>query len=89
MINICSVPDEAHVATSSVSKPISESNIGSKMLKAMGWKEGDSLGKRADGILEPIQVFYLDLVSTFWELQQSIMTIKIFPSIVNIIICYF
>ncbi|KAG1462394.1 hypothetical protein G6F56_005528 [Rhizopus delemar] len=33
-------------------QPIASSNIGHRMLTAMGWKEGDSIGN--DGIKEPI-----------------------------------
>lgn len=38
----------------SVDKEISESNIGSKMLKKMGWSHGEGLGKDGDGIKAPI-----------------------------------
>ena len=41
----------------SISKPISEENIGNKMLKKMGWKSGEGLGANKDGIKEPIAVF--------------------------------
>ncbi|XP_041464675.1 angiogenic factor with G patch and FHA domains 1-like isoform X3 [Lytechinus variegatus] len=41
----------------SVDRAISDSNMGHKMLKKMGWKEGQSLGKNESGIKEPIQVF--------------------------------
>eukprot|EP01080_Neovahlkampfia_damariscottae_P005847 gene5847-9670_t len=37
-------------------KPIESSNIGNKMLKMMGYKEGEGLGKKSDGIVEPIKV---------------------------------
>ncbi|CAO3607816.1 unnamed protein product [Cunninghamella blakesleeana] len=36
--------------------PIASNNIGHKMMSAMGWKEGQSLGNRNDGILNPIEV---------------------------------
>ncbi|KAI8987574.1 hypothetical protein BDF20DRAFT_850981 [Mycotypha africana] len=39
----------------STSAPISSQNIGHRMLSAMGWKEGSSLGSKEDGITEPIQ----------------------------------
>ncbi|PFH47056.1 hypothetical protein AMATHDRAFT_68521 [Amanita thiersii Skay4041] len=32
-----------------------ENNVGNKMLKLMGWKEGQGLGTEGDGRLEPIQ----------------------------------
>ncbi|KAI8806411.1 hypothetical protein BJ742DRAFT_816741 [Cladochytrium replicatum] len=34
---------------------INSDNIGSKMLKAMGWKEGEGLGKNKSGIVNPIE----------------------------------
>ncbi len=40
----------------STSKPISEENIGNKMLKKMGWKSGEGLGVNNDGITEPLSV---------------------------------
>lgn len=39
------------------SAPISSNNIGHRMLSAMGWKEGDTIGNNEDGIKEPIKVF--------------------------------
>jgi hypothetical protein len=36
--------------------PIESNNIGNKMLKAMGYKEGSGLGKDSSGIVEPIKV---------------------------------
>lgn len=44
----------------STSKPISEDNIGNKMLKKMGWKTGEGLGTNKDGIIEPLPVFNID-----------------------------
>jgi len=38
----------------SVKKPIDDSNKGSKMLKAMGWKKGQGLGKDSSGITAPV-----------------------------------
>lgn len=43
----------------STSKPISEENIGNKMLKKMGWKSGEGLGANKDGITEPLSVCIL------------------------------
>jgi hypothetical protein len=43
------------VASDSV--PISSSNIGHRMLAAMGWKQGDAIGNKEDGIKEPVKVF--------------------------------
>ncbi|KAJ3402097.1 RNA-binding protein 5, partial [Chytridiales sp. JEL 0842] len=34
---------------------ISEDNIGNKMLQRLGWKEGQGLGAKKDGITAPIQ----------------------------------
>eukprot|EP01134_Creolimax_fragrantissima_P007343 CFRG7343T1 len=34
--------------------PIPSSNVGSKMLKAMGWSEGTGLGRHRDGIVAPL-----------------------------------
>lgn len=31
-------------------------NIGSRMLQAMGWKEGSGLGRKKQGIVTPIEV---------------------------------
>jgi len=42
-------------AAASVKKPIADSNKGSKMLKAMGWKKGQGLGKTKQGITAPVQ----------------------------------
>ncbi|CEP08929.1 hypothetical protein [Parasitella parasitica] len=35
--------------------PISESNVGHRMLAAMGWKQGEALGSKSDGIIAPIE----------------------------------
>lgn len=48
-----SVPD-SHAASSS--KPIDSSNIGARMLKAMGWKEGQGLGKNNSGRIDIVHV---------------------------------
>eukprot|EP00854_Cymbomonas_tetramitiformis_P024688 gene24688-30047_t len=39
-----------------MSAPIDSSNIGSKLLKKMGWKEGEGIGLQGDGIKDPINV---------------------------------
>ncbi|KAI8891298.1 hypothetical protein K501DRAFT_204914 [Backusella circina FSU 941] len=35
--------------------PINESNVGHRMLAAMGWKQGDALGAKNEGIVAPIE----------------------------------
>ena len=37
-------------------KKIDSNNIGYKLLKTMGWKEGSSLGNKNEGLLEPIKI---------------------------------
>jgi hypothetical protein len=36
-------------------RPLDETNMGNKMLRAMGWKEGEGLGKSGKGITAPVQ----------------------------------
>ena len=39
-----------------LNRPISEQNVGHKLLSKMGWKEGEGLGKnREDAIIEPVK----------------------------------
>ena len=40
---------QTYQAQSLASRPIDDSNKGSKLLKAMGWKEGSGLGKTNQG----------------------------------------
>ncbi|GAN10311.1 conserved hypothetical protein [Mucor ambiguus] len=35
--------------------PINESNVGHRMLAAMGWKQGEALGSKSEGIVAPIE----------------------------------
>jgi len=43
---------------------IQEDNIGNKLLQKMGWNAGQGLGRKGQGIVDPIQVragrFYVD-----------------------------
>ncbi|KAF1798468.1 G-patch domain-containing protein [Mucor lusitanicus] len=41
----------------SSSEPISSSNVGHRMLAAMGWKEGEAIGNNENGIKEPVKVY--------------------------------
>ncbi|KAL3867492.1 hypothetical protein ACJMK2_044693 [Sinanodonta woodiana] len=47
---------EPEEVPASVHRPISSGNIGHKLLKKMGWNEGESLGKTNSGIQEPVTV---------------------------------
>lgn len=44
----------ASTSFASVHEPISEENVGKKMLLKMGWKEGVGIGKKHSGIVEPV-----------------------------------
>ncbi|VDO77969.1 unnamed protein product, partial [Onchocerca flexuosa] len=37
---------------------LNESNRGFGMLQRMGWKQGTGLGRREDGITEPVNLFF-------------------------------
>mmetsp|Transcript_11243 Transcript_11243/g.15542 ORF Transcript_11243/g.15542 Transcript_11243/m.15542 type:complete len:368 (+) Transcript_11243:75-1178(+) len=37
-------------------KPISQSNIGYKLLQKMGWKENTAIGRSGDGIIDPVRL---------------------------------
>lgn len=52
------------------SLPIPESNIGHKLLAKMGWKYGQAVGARQEGITEPVKVHLLAVssVSSFTDL---------------------
>ncbi|KAI7902861.1 G-patch domain-containing protein [Cokeromyces recurvatus] len=46
------------VEVASNSAPISSSNVGHRMLAAMGWKEGEGIGSsNSNGIKEPIKAY--------------------------------
>ncbi|KAJ2958010.1 hypothetical protein NQZ79_g6360 [Umbelopsis isabellina] len=48
------MPASRPVEAASVSNPMSESNVGARMLKSMGWKSGEGLGKEGTGIVAPV-----------------------------------
>jgi len=50
-----SLAQQSYQATTLASKPISEGNIGNKLLQKMGWKEGTGLGKKNQGRTEIIE----------------------------------
>lgn len=50
----------------SVEKPLGSDNIGAKLLKKMGWKEGEGLGRDASGIVEPIKVYNCCYIMYIW-----------------------
>uniref|UniRef100_A0A1I8BYB8 RNA-binding protein 5 n=1 Tax=Meloidogyne hapla TaxID=6305 RepID=A0A1I8BYB8_MELHA len=43
------------VAAYKASKPLDSTNVGNRMLKSMGWSEGQGLGRNLQGIVQPIQ----------------------------------
>lgn len=47
---------EKMLTSSGISHKKGISEIGSKMLKMMGWKEGDGLGQQKDGLKECVQI---------------------------------
>lgn len=46
--------NQATTSKASVHVAIGESNVGHKMLQKMGWKQGQGLGKKEEGITEPV-----------------------------------
>lgn len=46
---------QTYQAQTLASRPIDDSNKGSKLLKAMGWREGSGLGKSGQGRTEIIE----------------------------------
>lgn len=45
---------QANVRGATVDNQIGQENVGRKMLAKMGWKEGKGLGKKEEGIIEPV-----------------------------------
>uniref|UniRef100_A0A4X2LQT3 RNA-binding protein 10 n=1 Tax=Vombatus ursinus TaxID=29139 RepID=A0A4X2LQT3_VOMUR len=48
-------PKKRKFGTMSAQDGLSSNNIGSRMLQAMGWKEGSGLGRKKQGIITPIE----------------------------------
>lgn len=55
-----------------------DSNIGNKLLKMMGWKEGTGLGSTGEGRTEPMLVFYSphDAFAHVVHLEKLLFTLK-------------
>ncbi|XP_077989398.1 angiogenic factor with G patch and FHA domains 1-like [Glandiceps talaboti] len=53
-------PHQKDDLPASVDRAIDKSNVGHKMLKKMGWKDGQLLGKHEQGLDKPIQVVVRD-----------------------------
>jgi len=57
-ITLLDVMDDSKIGTSTYTmhhSKISENKVGKMILKNMGWKEGDGLGKNNQGITSPIE----------------------------------
>ncbi|KAL5004922.1 hypothetical protein ScPMuIL_018378 [Solemya velum] len=50
------ITEKTSAQPASVHREISADNMGHKLLKKMGWKEGESLGKDNKGITDPVQI---------------------------------
>ncbi|EGT53868.1 hypothetical protein CAEBREN_19159 [Caenorhabditis brenneri] len=48
------IPSTSSAPAAPVSKPLDSGNVGFKLLKSMGWSEGQGLGKEKQGHVEPV-----------------------------------
>jgi len=55
MVNDLAVDSTIDFTTATEYNKISHNNVGNMILKNMGWKEGDGLGKNNQGITSPIE----------------------------------
>lgn len=57
------VAKESREPVASCANPVHSNNVGFKLLKAMGWREGSGLGKQQQGIVEPVGKIYFFFVN--------------------------
>ncbi|XP_013785576.1 G patch domain-containing protein 8-like, partial [Limulus polyphemus] len=56
---------------SSMSQPISEDNLGYRLLQKHGWKTGQGLGRALQGRLDPLPIIVKEDIMGFgrWEME--------------------
>ncbi|KAF0771685.1 NF-kappa-B-repressing factor-like [Aphis craccivora] len=59
-------------------KIIADNNIGCMMLKNMGWKEGDELGKNNQGVKSPIEIYWKNELEIKSSYSQQPFTVHNF-----------